>query len=885
MNKSNYNSDSFLSTLFFSVLLFSTNAISVSTENFKLSNDIVPLSQIVELKLNPELDGYSGTTTIEINITKATQNIKLYSKNLLISSAIIKNKNNKNKTTLLTVGSTSQYDIISLPTKNTLPKGIYQLSLSFDGKYSDTGNGLFKVTEKNNNYLFTQFQAMLARSVFPSFDQPNFKIPFQLKVNVPKGYLVVSNTPQIQLISHNDWHTFVFEPTAPIYTDVLAFSVGKFDSVDIPEMKIPSKLYVVKGKLPQTTYAIKHIGKIFKEVESFFTIEYPYKKLDMVAVPNYSNAAMEHVGLIYFKEDFILLDDTPSIRQQKYSLKLIAHEIAHMWFGNLVTMQWWNDLWLNESFAEWLAHKVVIQIFPELSAELDLPQIRSLSDDNVNNQLPVRRTVKSKADVDSLGGLVYGKGNAILNMVEHYVGEDIFRQAVISYVLEYRNKNASLQDFVKHIEITSKKDLEGFFSSFLEQAGFPLLSLQRNNDKLLISQSPFKTNNQVLTQRIEQKNHNKNKKPQDMSWQVPLMIKFLTDDNIITRSVFLNKESIELTIPKGVKAIFPDANAVGYYRYILPDEDEKFIKNNITRLNDAEKLAWLNNNEHLTKIAKRAYADVLSVKLALLSDLSLNKKIATDIIRDIDYSYTDFIPEAISEEYSRYITRHLSVIFKTVKWNSSKKETIADKALKASLLALAGGRLADKGAIKFAKANYQDVLSEQSSLDSSMSNAVLKVVAANSNEDVYQLFELAYLRTTNSNLKSDILTSMGYFTSLDIVTRYYNFLVSGKVPTDEIGYRFQYPSFNPALRHHVIDYIAVNKDKILKHINQKQWFPYNFYTSCEEDIRIKVNQTFSTWIKDIPGLKEKLNTVDETIKQCIRSRTKNISQLQEQLLK
>ena len=855
----------------FSLLLFMMPIKSVMAEEFKLSNNIIPTSQIIKLMLDPESGKYSGETTITINITKPSTEIKLYSKNLLINSALIKSKKNKETLTLV---NTNKYDITSFSAKNTLLTGKHQLLLSFEGKYTNTGDGLFKVIENNENYLFTQFQSMLTRTVFPSFDQPNFKIPFQFHIRVPTGYLAISNTPQMKLSSHDGWDTYIFEPTAPIYTDILSFAVGKFDSINIPNMPIPSKIYVVKGKLADTTYVKKHIGNIFEKVETFFSTQYPYKKLDIIAVPNFSSGAMENAGLIYFKEDFLLLGEVPTISQQKYSLKLIAHEISHMWFGNLVTMQWWNDLWLNESFAEWLARKIVTTNYPELSAELDLPQIRSLFDDNVDTQLPIRRNVKSKTDADSMGGIVYDKGNAVLNMVELYVGEDIFRQAVIAYISEYKNGNATLQNFVKHIELASHKNLTNFFSSFLEQPGFPLLSLKVNDDKLLISQQPFSANNNDKVK---------------MLWHIPVILKFLTDEGIITKSIFLNQQTTAISLPKNVNAIFPDAKAVGYYRYVIPNKDENFIKNNIFMLNNKEKLAWIDNNTHLINIAKRAYVDVLSIKIALLSDSSLNKKIATDIIRDIDFSYTDFIPVELQEKYSLYIAKQLQKRLKAVEWhsnsNSNSKNTIADESLNAALLNLAGSRLRNKKAINFAKENYQAVLFEKSSLDSSMSKAVLEVVAANSTEVEYLLFEKAYLKTKNSNLKSNILTAMGYFSSPDIVNRYYDFLLSGKVPIDDISYRFQYPSFNPNLRLHVLNYIDNNKGKILQRINQKQWFPYNFYTSCEENIRTRVNQVFSSWVVEIPGLKEKLNIVDKTIKQCINSRAQNIVQLQKQLLK
>ena len=867
-----------LTTILFAAML---SLSAWAEEAFKLSGQVQPIRQTIKLKLDPTDEVFSGTTTIEIEIKQPTSTIKLYSKGLSIESVDLQASSNNNtnsnannntnsnannnahradsKQVLLVTNSnqydTAPYDIIALKSEKVIPKGHFQLSLAFSGQYSQTAEGLFKIVQGEQNQLFTQFQPMQARRVFPAFDQPNFKIPFQFEIDAPDGYQVISNTPQKRKSTQQGRSLFIFEPTLPVYTDVLAFAVGQFDAIDIPDMPIPAKLYVSKGKSAQSEFIKQNIAKIYRQIETFFTLPYPYAKLDFLAIPDYPGAGMENVGLIVMKEDFILLGQQPAISEQKYSLKLVAHEIAHMWFGNSVTMGWWNDLWLNESFAEWLAKKVLTQSYPQLSPELDLPQLNALSDDNVDTQQAIRRTIKTVADVNSVGQLVYSKGNAILNMVEHYVGEIYFRQAVVTYLKAYKNGNAGYRDFIKHIEKASGKKLDGIFSSFLNQAGFPLVSFTIDNGNLLLSQQPFGSTNKTAKQQ---------------SWQLPLRLKILTDNAVKVQGLLLNSQTMTLELPPGTKAFFPDVGAIGYFRYDLPPAFEQVIKSSLPLLADNEKLSWLKNSQQLSKINKRAYQDVFSLELALLSDLSLNPKITSDIVKDLDFSYAEFIPAKAAKAYSQQIATTLAPRLKTMDW--AAKEDLKKQALKARLLNLAGGKLADTRAIAFAKKHYQAVLKDRSGFDAAMAKAVLEVVAATSGKAEFSAFEKTYISASNQKLKSTILTAMGYFASPALVTRYYEFLLSGKVPIDDIGYRFQYPSFNPALRHHVVDYIEQNKPKILARINEQQWFPYVFYTTCEEDIRQRINKLFAGWAETVPGLDDKMATIDAIIKQCIQTR-------------
>jgi alanyl aminopeptidase len=850
--------------LFALSLMFCFLSQSVAANEFKLSDEISPSHQFIKLTLDPSTESFTGTTRLQLNITKPTNTIKLHIKDLSIQSITLKGADGSYKLSLADINS---YDIASLTAKQTINAGKYLLSIDFKGKYTDTGLGLFKVVEDKQHYLFTQFQPMLARTVFPAFDQPDFKIPFQFEITVPTGYQVLGNTSSTKTSKPQalaQWDTFNFADTKPLYTDVLALGVGKFDSVDIPNMPVPAKLYVAKGKLPQSRFVLEHSAKLFGEVTSFFGIKYPYDKLDFVIVPHYAGAAMENAGLMFFKEDFMLFSQPPSVAEQRFTLTLIAHEIAHMWFGNLVTMKWWNDLWLNESFAQWLANKIVVAKMPELSAELNLPQLESLSDDNVETQSPIRGTVKSRAEVDAGGQIVYSKGNAILNMVEAYVGAAVFRSAIIKYVAANQNGNATFADFIQAIEKASGKPLQSIFASFLDQPGFPLLNLRINEGKLILSQQPFGASS---------------KEKLKLLWQVPLKLKVFTDKGVSTQNVLLKNQQMTVQLPAGAKAVFPDAGAFGYYRYDVAQKEAAIINQQIDQLADNEKLAWLENNQHLTKINKRVYADVLSLKLALLADLSLHHKIANDIVKELSFAFTDFIPADLAKNYGRFIKDELANRLKSVSWNIEDKSTTYSQTLQANLLVLVGAKLGDSKAIDFAKSQYRQVLKGQSQLAPTMKAAVLEVVAAHGAAIEFTEYEKAYLGSTDANLKADIVTKMGYFAQLSLVTRYYDFLLSGAVPVGGIAYRFQYPSFNPQLRSHVLDYIANNKAKILAKISQQQWFPYNFYTTCEADIRARVKAIFTKWVEEVPGLQEKLNAIDGIVQQCISTRAANLPQL------
>jgi alanyl aminopeptidase len=836
-------------------------SLSVQADDFKLTDEVVPTYQAIKLTVDPNSDGFSGSTTINIDVKQPTRAITLYAKGLLITAVSLQQGSVSQS---LLPGKPNGYDMVALNAQKLIPVGKYLLLMDFFGQYSSSGTGLYKVRENNHNSLFSQFQPMQARSVFPSFDQPNFKIPFQFTVKVPKQYEVLSNThEQKDSEDLNDnilWRTVNFAPTLPIYTDVLALAVGQFDVLEVPGLPMPAKLYVSKGKKAQGQYFIDHTATIFNEVAGFFGQKYPYQKLDFIAVPQYGGAGMENVGLIFYKEAMVLFAGEPSAKEQKKANVLIAHEIAHMWFGNSVTMRWWNDLWLNESFAQWLANKVVIKSFPGLSAELDLPQLDSLGDDQTDTAQPLRRAVTIAADVDAIGQMVYSKGTAILNMVEQYVGEAQFARAVVAYINQYSHGNATAEDFVRHIKQSSTdkgKQLDGILASFLNQPGFPLISLKQQNDQLVIRQQPFGA--------IA-------KDKQQLLWQVPLNLKVFTDNAVSSQRILLEKRQQTIKLPANTVAVFPDAGAIGYYRYDLPLAFEKVIQQRLTALLDHEKLAWLENNQHLSKVNKRAFVEVFLVQLTLLADASLNPKIASDILRTLNFSYAEFVPAQYWSAYSQLIKTTLAVQLATIGWAESHREP----RFKAQLLALAGSKLADKRAIAFAKQHYLAVLQDNSQFGSELSKAILEVVASTSGATEFSRFKQAYLELQNQQLKGQILTAMGHFEARTLITRYYDFLLSGRVPADDIGYRFQYPLFNPALRHHVADYIGLNKQKILSKITQQQWFVYNFYTSCEEDIRVKVMKIFTGWQDKVPGLTDKMATINNQIKQCIITREQSL---------
>src|SRR5581483_1389680 len=302
------------------------------------------------------------------------------------------------------------------------PAGAARLHLEYDGKISTRDSaGIFRARDAGENYLFTQFESIDARRAFPCFDQPNFKTPWQLTLHVPHPDTAISNAPQVsETVETGGMKKVVFAVSKPLPTYLIAFAVGPFDIVDAGRAgknRIPVRIITPKGKAHQAKYAAEVTAAIIDRLEKYFGIPYPYEKSDQVAIPvTYGFGAMENAGMVTYGQTILLSDpalDTPQ-RQREYATDA-AHELAHQWFGDLVTPLWWDDIWLNEAFATWMEMKIVAQWKPEWHTRLDNmgPKFGAMRSDSLVSARRVRQPIESVNDIaNAFDGITYEKGAA-----------------------------------------------------------------------------------------------------------------------------------------------------------------------------------------------------------------------------------------------------------------------------------------------------------------------------------------------------------------------------------------------------------------------------------------------------------------------------------------
>lgn len=838
-----------------------------SAQDYRLGNAINPLHQSVALSLDPSQKGFAGSTEITISLNQATNKIRLYQKGLINLKAALTNTHDK-QTLNLAVGSTNDFDILELISPEPLNKGHYRLKIEFSGLYSSRSEGLYQFNEAGIDYLATQFQAMKARTVFPSFDEPEFKIPFEFILTVPKGLDVLANTSVKNVSLAGDHAIHTFKQTAAINTDVLAFAVGQFEQMVVEGLPVSSSILVTKGKLDKTKDIAEAIGPLFHRISDFFKAEYPYEKLDFLVLPHYGGAGMENVGLVTLNEDWVLVSNSKAKGDLYEMHKLVAHEIAHMWFGNLVTMRWWDDLWLNESFAEWLARKIVLEHFEEVGGELELPQLSAFWNDGPDNP-PIKREMQSVADYNAVGQIVYSKGHALIAMVEQYVGKAKFRQAMIDYIANFSHQNVSYAEFITHLESHTKKPLKGIFNSFLTQSGYPLVTLSLSGKKLTLAQQPFSST----------KNNAKDDAgnvSSDLLWHIPLKLKFFSQESITTRSVLLDQAEKVVLVPEGTTYVFADTNGLGYFRYKVNAHQDSSLRFN--RLSDKEQKSLIANMSDLVSGGYLNYVELLNLQVKLVGTADTNVQIASDTVTELINGFEEVVPVSLHQGYVDYLTKELSALRSNIQWQQDTNDNLQYVGFKAKLLGLFGGYLADKKAIGFATTNYQKVLLGTSSLSEPWQKAVLNVMASVSGPSVFNQFKAAYISSKNEAHKAEILRYMGAFSYNGAVSHYYDFLFSKHVVEKNFkGYYFQYPVFNPINRLAAINYFQYGVGKLFDRVSEeeKQWQPYSFARACSSKVKAKLNTVFSPFVDEIKGLKEKLTNVNNMIEQCTQTQQKN----------
>lgn len=458
------------------------------TVDGRLPQAVKPTAYELELDIDPTKASFQGRARIAIHVSEETSFVVLHGVDLTVKAATLEAVGGATLPVEVShrrADGSSEDDELVVALPRAVVPGSYTLTFAYEAPFGGSLAGLYKVEEGGRSYAFTQFEAIDARRAFPCFDEPGFKVPMSLAVRAPKGMVAFANTPEVSRTEEASSTLFRFEATPPTSSYLLAMAVGDFDVREAKGARVPVRLIATKGQARLGTRALDETVRVLAELERWFGTPYPYAKLDIVAVPNFRAGAMENPGLVTFRDSLLLLDEGATVSSRFAQTTVIAHELAHQWFGDLVTLAWWNDIWLNEGFANWLETQITDLVRPEFEDYAhSVVEVRNVMErDTLASTRVVRQPVRTAADAeDAFDGITYVKGGAFLDMLQGWLGPEKFREGIRRYTSKFAWKNATSEDFLAVLDDGSGA-IPRVAKSFLEQPGVPVLSFEKSCGK------------------------------------------------------------------------------------------------------------------------------------------------------------------------------------------------------------------------------------------------------------------------------------------------------------------------------------------------------------------------------------------------------------------
>ncbi|HET6724607.1 MAG TPA: M1 family metallopeptidase [Gammaproteobacteria bacterium] len=554
----------------------------------RLPQDVQPVSYSLDFTMDPDKPGYTAHEVLTVKLTKPRNVIWFHGQGIDVTSATLKLADGK--TLNIKYKQVNDDGVAKLSLPQTVSPQQAKVVLDFNNKYSQGLLGAYKVNENGDNYIFTQFEAIAARRAFPSFDEPAFKTPYTYSFTVPKADKVVANTPvEKKTDAGNGMVKWQFMTTHPLPTYLLAWAIGPLDIVkgtpippnDVRDRPVPLYGVTIKGKGDMIHYALQHAGEIIRTEEEYYNIAYPWHKLSLIAVPDFGAGAMENAGAITFRGILLLMDPkTAPLRQKQSYWSVAAHELGHMWTGDLVTVPWWNDIWLNEAFATWMEQKVMMKMHPEWHAAMDVLASRqgAMHVDSLMSARAIRQPIRGTGDIkNAFDGITYQKGAAVISMFEHYVGAENFRKGMHDYLDENRYGSASLDDFLNAISKAAGKNIGPAFKTFLNQPGLPMVeaTVKTENGKTMVH---------LVQSRYLPVGSSGN--PEAKHWDIPVCMRYGVDGKAVEQCAMLTEHSADIALnAKGAPEWFmPNANGIGYYQWKLGDKGYQELTQSLAQL-------------------------------------------------------------------------------------------------------------------------------------------------------------------------------------------------------------------------------------------------------------------------------------------------------------
>ena len=742
-------------------------AYSSSAQAQRLPSTVVP--EHYQLSLTPNLKNatFSGSESIDVMLKVPAETITLNSAEIAFQS-VSATAQGVQETATVSLDAGKQQATFQFP--HELPAGKVTLAIQYTGILNNELRGFYLSRTARRNYAVTQFEATDARRAFPSFDEPAMKATFDVSLVVDSGDTAISNTA-IESDTPGPGegkHTLRFSTTPKMSTYLLAFLVGDFQCTSGEQDGVVIRSCATPDKVGLTPYSVEVAKFMLHYYNNYFGIPYPLKKLDLIALPDFEAGAMENFGAITYRETTLLLDQkTASMGSKQVVAVDIAHEMAHQWFGDLVTMQWWDNVWLNEGFATWMEAKAVGVMYPEWHMEqavaVDFDETLDI------DAQPTTRPIRARADTPDeinqmFDGIAYGKAGHVLDSIENFIGPETFRQGVHRYLAAHLYGNATAEDFWNAETAVSHKPIDRIMESLVAQPGVPGLSLgEPVNGSVAVSQARF-----FLSPSI--------KSNPSQKWTLPVCFK--TNSGGQDCEV-LSPKSKSLRIP-AADILFANAGGLGYYRALYaPDTYQALVAQIETALTPAERISLIGDEWARVRANKASAGEYLDVVAAVKDDPS-----AAVIARAVSGVGTLYERVAASpsekNELSAWIRETFSARYAKLPPPSSSDSPNL-RELRGQIFNLLGFFGKDPIILAQARELTEKYLADPTSIDPTLRESALSLAASYGDAALFDSLLHVYETSTNPELKTDALRRLAVFQDPKLVARALDLAVSGKV--------------------------------------------------------------------------------------------------------
>ncbi len=829
----------------------------------RLPTSVVPSHYTLWFAPDFRTDTFAGTEIIDVTIRESTSTIVLHSAEIEFQEALV-TQNGQAVPARVALDASRETATLTMPT--AVAPGPAAIRISFTGHLNDKLRGFYLSTAYKRKYAVTQLAATDARRAFPCFDEPALKATFDISLSIDKGDTAISNTAVTATVpgSQPDKQTVTFARTPKMSTYLVAMMVGRFACREGRSDGIPIRICSTPEQEGLTGFALEAAEQQVRFYNDYFGIKYPFGKLDIIAIPDFAAGAMENTGAITFRESLLLADPATASPTTKLAIAgVIAHEIAHMWFGDLVTMQWWDDVWLNEGFATWMANKPVNAWKPEWATDLaDARDTQSaLVIDSLKATRPIHFSMETPDEInEAFDTIAYQKGAAVLRMVEQYVGPEVFRKGITAYLNKFAYQNATSSDFADEIGKVAGRPVDGVFKSFVNLPGAPLISVRSTCD-----------GGSTVTELIQERffgNPESGDPSSSPLWQVPVC--FRTAGSSTTTCELLSQRSQTFRV-KGTCApwAFANADARGYFRTAYAPDAVKTLASNASALRPTEIISLLEDEWALVGSHGHEIGDYLTLVTGVRNEAT--PEVVQTFSAHLESVGNELASGETRQAFQTWLQRTFGDRVRSMGWTPSAHEPPADRRLRSALLRLVGYVGRDPEILTQARERAKRYLVDPASLDPAIVAITLELAAVSGDGALYD----AYLTRTQSASSPQSFyffqNALTYFEDPQLTTRTLDYALSDAVRSQDAPTVLALELQDPSGRETAWEFIKSHWTEIARRLGTFQGIPYvvgGLNGLCGTDRAGDVQQFFAA--HPVPAAERALRQTLETLTQCAR---------------